>query len=305
MRLIPETADPDRYLAADEAIDHDHPVVARIADRLRREAGGGAEDPSDPEAYARAAFAFVRDAIPHSFDSGDPRVAWRASDVLASRNGICYAKSHALAALLRRAGIPAALCYQVFDVIHGLVAVKLPGRSWARQDPRGNKPGVDARFSLDGERLAFTPDPARGEFDHPTLFATPPAPVRDALRAARDRAHLERLLPAELPPPPRLDAAALGAARLGRRATLVHFATAFCQPCRATRRILARVAGMVDGVDHVEVDAESRPELVRPLRVARTPFLLVLDADGRVMRRAAGQPRVADVVAALGAALPG
>ncbi|MFB7476013.1 thioredoxin family protein [Kitasatospora sp. NPDC056184] len=100
----------------------------------------------------------------------------------------------------------------------------------------------------------------------------------------------------------RLSAAELGEP-LGARATLVQFSTAFCQPCRATRRVLAEVAGMVDGVAHVELDAEERLELVRRLDVVRTPTVLVLDAGGRVVRRAAGQPRKADVIAALGAAV--
>ncbi|GAA1416105.1 thioredoxin family protein [Kitasatospora putterlickiae] len=100
----------------------------------------------------------------------------------------------------------------------------------------------------------------------------------------------------------RLSAAELGEP-LGQRATLVQFSTAFCQPCRATRRVLAEVAGMVAGVAHVEVDAEERLELVRRLDVVRTPTVLVLDAGGRVVRRAAGQPRRADVIAALGAAV--
>ncbi|MCK9871243.1 thioredoxin family protein [Nocardiopsis dassonvillei] len=92
-------------------------------------------------------------------------------------------------------------------------------------------------------------------------------------------------------------------APLGERATLVQFSTAFCQPCRATRRVLDEVAGMVDGVAHVEVDAESRLDLVRRLDVTGTPTVLVLDACGRVVRRAAGQPRKADVIAAIGAAV--
>ncbi|WP_329034963.1 thioredoxin family protein [Streptomyces sp. NBC_00178] len=99
-----------------------------------------------------------------------------------------------------------------------------------------------------------------------------------------------------------LDAARLGA-QLGDRATLVQFSSAFCQPCRATRRVLAEVAGMVEGVAHVEIDAEARLELVRSLGISRTPTVLVLDAAGRVVRRAAGQPRTADVVAALGQAM--
>ncbi|EFL21535.1 putative thioredoxin [Streptomyces himastatinicus ATCC 53653] len=100
----------------------------------------------------------------------------------------------------------------------------------------------------------------------------------------------------------RLGAAQLGA-DLGTRATLVQFSSAFCQPCRATRRVLAEVAHMVDGVAHVEVDAEAHLELVRMLDIVRTPTVLVLDADGRIVRRAAGQPRTADVIAAVGEAV--
>lgn len=90
---------------------------------------------------------------------------------------------------------------------------------------------------------------------------------------------------------------------LGERATLVQFSTAFCQPCRATKRVLAEVTGMVPGVVHVEVDAEQQLELVRRLDILRTPTVLVLDASGRVVRRASGQPRRADVIAALGEAI--
>lgn len=100
----------------------------------------------------------------------------------------------------------------------------------------------------------------------------------------------------------RLDAAELGA-ELGERATLVQFSSAFCAPCRATRRILGEVAGMVPGVTHVEIDAEAHLDLVRRLDILKTPTVLVLDADGRVVRRATGQPRKADVIAALGEAV--
>ena len=93
-------------------------------------------------------------------------------------------------------------------------------------------------------------------------------------------------------------------APLGERATLVQFSTAFCQPCRPTRRLLAEVAGMVDGVRHVDVDAESHLDLVRRLQVVRTPTVLVLDGGGNVVKRATGVPRRADVIAALGEAIP-
>jgi len=91
---------------------------------------------------------------------------------------------------------------------------------------------------------------------------------------------------------------------LGQQATLVQFSTAFCQPCRAARRVLGEVAGMVDGVRHVEIDAESSLDLVRRFGVTRTPTIFVLDASGAVVRRAVGLPRKPDLVAALGEAIP-
>ncbi|CAL9355464.1 hypothetical protein SUDANB58_00549 [Streptomyces sp. enrichment culture] len=197
MELIQQNSDLSAYLADDDVVDHGHPVVRERAARLAREA-------EDSYEYARLAFEYVRDAIPHSQDVADPRVTWRASDVLAQGTGICHAKAHALAALLRAEDIPAALCYQrlLHDggdgyVVHGLVAVRFDG-AWHRQDPRGNKPGVDAGFSLEGERLAWTPDPERGEADYPVLYAEPHPAVLDALKAAPDRPHLWRTLPTAL-----------------------------------------------------------------------------------------------------------
>ena len=86
---------------------------------------------------------------------------------------------------------------------------------------------------------------------------------------------------------------------LGERATLVQFSSAFCAPCRATRRVLTEVAGLVEGVTHVEIDAESRLDLVRRLNVIKTPTVLVTDSAGVIVNRAAGQPRKQDVLAAL------
>jgi transglutaminase-like putative cysteine protease len=196
MELTQETPDLSAYLAADDVIDHDHPRVRTTAAHLAGKA-------QDSYAYARLAFEFVRDTIPHSQDSGDPRVTWRASDVLEQGTGICYAKAHALAALLRAEDIPTAFCYQRLagdgdgHVVHGLVAVRFNG-AWHRQDPRGNKPGVDAQFSLDGERLAFVAEPKSNEMDYPVLYAEPHPVVLNALKAARDRPHLWQTLPTAL-----------------------------------------------------------------------------------------------------------
>ncbi|MFE6833809.1 transglutaminase domain-containing protein [Streptomyces sp. NPDC057705] len=199
MQLIQQNPDIHAYLASDEAIDHWHPLVQETADALWSATG-------DAYSYAKAAFEFVRDTIPHSADSGDLRVSWRASDVLATRNGICYPKAHALAALLRAQGIPAALCYQRLadgdgsnPVVHGLVAVRLPGGDrWSRLDPRGNKPGVDAQFSLDREQLAFPVRPELGEIDYPELYAAPHPATLGALRESADRPELWTKLPTAL-----------------------------------------------------------------------------------------------------------
>ena len=85
----------------------------------------------------------------------------------------------------------------------------------------------------------------------------------------------------------------------GERATLVQFSSAFCAPCRATRRILSDVAEVVPGVVHVEVDAEHHLEVVRRLHILRTPTTLVLDAAGQEVARAAGAPRKEQVLSAL------
>jgi thiol-disulfide isomerase/thioredoxin len=93
--------------------------------------------------------------------------------------------------------------------------------------------------------------------------------------------------------------AGLGVDPAAAPVTLVQFSTAFCQPCRATRRILGQVVTQLPAVRHVEVDAESHLDAVRELSILRTPTVLVVDRTGRVVRRASGQPRKADVIAAV------
>lgn len=96
----------------------------------------------------------------------------------------------------------------------------------------------------------------------------------------------------------RLTPSDLGSA-LGRRATLVQFSTAVCAPCRGTRALLGSVAAGADDVVHVDVDAESRLELVERFDVTRTPTVLVLDGGGVVRHRIVGAPRRADVLEVL------
>lgn len=190
------------YLEASVLIDHTHPAIAGWA--AMHEAG---ERP-DVE-VAREAFEFVRDRIAHSWDIGSLRVTAKASDVLEHGEGICYAKSHLLAALLRRQGIPAGVCYQRLTLgetpdtgycVHALNTVYLPslGR-WLRLDARGNKPGVDAQFSLNTEQLAYAVRPEMGECDYGTNYAVPHPSIAATLAAHTDcHTMYANFLPTEL-----------------------------------------------------------------------------------------------------------
>jgi thiol-disulfide isomerase/thioredoxin len=86
---------------------------------------------------------------------------------------------------------------------------------------------------------------------------------------------------------------------LGERATLLQFSSAFCAPCRATRRVLDEVTGLVEGVAHVEVDAEHHLEATRTFGILRTPTTVVLDATGAEVTRATGAPTRDQVLTAL------
>jgi thiol-disulfide isomerase/thioredoxin len=94
------------------------------------------------------------------------------------------------------------------------------------------------------------------------------------------------------------------AQELGERATLLQFSSAFCAPCRATRRILDDVASTTDGVAHIEVDAEHHLDVVRRLGILRTPTTIVLDHRGAEVTRATGAPTKQQVLVALGRAVP-
>jgi len=190
---------PADYLAGDEVIDLSHPSIKGLASSLRAEHG-------DDTSFARAAFEYARDVVHHSWDAQDPRVTLSASETLREGVGLCFAKAHLLTALLRTEGIPTGLCYQrltddgsTFNV-HGLVAVHLQG-CWHRQDPRGNKPGVDAQFSLTTEQLAWPVATELGEHDYPQLLVSPHPDVVRALRGATDALALCRGgLPSHLEP---------------------------------------------------------------------------------------------------------
>jgi transglutaminase-like putative cysteine protease len=177
----------DPFLRATDVIDFGHPAVRALAAELAAD---------DPVETARRAFEWVRDRIVHTDDRPADVVPCAASEVLAAGTGFCYAKCHLLAALLRANGVPAALAYQRLAsgdgfVLHGLVACGLPS-GWYLCDPRGNNPGVDARFTPPEERLVHT---GPGVVRVPGLFPDPLPAVVDALRRWRTYAEISAHLP--------------------------------------------------------------------------------------------------------------
>jgi transglutaminase-like putative cysteine protease len=130
-----------------------------------------------------AAFEYVRDEIKHSYDIRAHEITRRASEVLDKKHGICYAKSHLLAAILRGMGIPAGICYQrltLYDkpkdgyCVHALNTVYLKDLGkWIRLDARGNKEGINAQFSINEEQLAFSVREEYGEKDYQFNYYEP------------------------------------------------------------------------------------------------------------------------------------
>jgi transglutaminase-like putative cysteine protease len=176
------SCDSAAFLDSTDVVDWCHPSVRTLAWML-------ASGIHDPVAIARRSFEWVRDEIRHSVDAGDAVVTCAASEVLAQRTGVCYAKSHLLAALLRANGIPSGFCYQRLSIdgvgppfcLHGLVAVHLKSHGWYRIDPRGDRPGIETRFAPPEESLAFAPR-FPGEVTLPEVLSEPLPVVAATLR---------------------------------------------------------------------------------------------------------------------------
>lgn len=110
--------------------------------------------------------------------------------------------------------------------------------------------------------------------------------------------------------PPAPDATLLGVlsaggVTLGARATFVQLSSEVCTPCRRTAAVLSTLAEDEPGVTHVELDAAEHLELVRHLRVLRTPTVLVLDPSGHETGRSTGAMTAVQARAALGLPAPG
>lgn len=195
--IYTESENIQDYIKTSEIIDYDHRLIIEKCLELEK----GTEDEIS---LIKKIYEFVRDDIHHSGDIGEQRVTCTASEVLEYGHGICCAKSHLLAAILRFFGIPTGFCYQklcsnqedlalgIVDkkVLHGLNAVYLKDLNKWRLDARGNKPGVDAQFCIDEEKIAWPVNKELGEKDNPIIFKEPNKTVVEILRKSSNRKEL-------------------------------------------------------------------------------------------------------------------
>lgn len=187
MKLQPQFNDLSPYLQANNIIDFGYEISREVTE-LSYDITTYSENEMD---YIKNAYEYVRDKISHSADMNGKIVTCSASEVLLAKEGICFAKSHLLASILRCNLIPTGFCYQrlILDdesapylILHGLNAVYIEQlKKWIRLDARGNKPGVDAQFSFEQEKLAFPVRVEKGEEDIPIIFASPDKNVIEAL----------------------------------------------------------------------------------------------------------------------------
>ena len=201
MNIAPFTNNITEYLKQDDVIDFGNEIIIQLADSLYINADSEIE-------YVKAAYEFVRDMVSHSADINENIITCSASEVLKARHGICFAKSHLLAALLRCKGIPTGFCYQklILDdetapilIYHGLNGVYIKEYSkWIRLDARGNREGVNAQFSINEEQLAFPVRPEKGEEDGLIIYPDPDIKILAKLRNNKTRTELWDDLPTEL-----------------------------------------------------------------------------------------------------------
>lgn len=182
--------EPDfsKYLQETDVIDISSNEVQAVCQRFD-------EFKNDEIELAKRVFEFVQNEFPHSSDCKRTELSITASDVIKNGHGICMAKSHLFAAILRNFGIPVGFCYQILRAKtpnhfypHGFNAVyfKSLGR-WIRLDARGNKPGQNARFSVEEEFLAYKPDNFKNEVDLPMYFTNPYKGMIDCMRKCKDK----------------------------------------------------------------------------------------------------------------------
>jgi len=192
------TSSMNLYLEEKGLVDTSN--VKNISCKLTRDIASDVEK-------ARVLYEYVRDVIRHSADINENLLTKSASDVLKHGHGICFTKSILLVAMLRSIDIPAGFGYQkiILDdelypwlVLHGYVFIYLESiRKWIKVDARGNKPGVNAEFSIGKPVMAFEIRKELGETDQDINHPYPVDSIVKCLESNETREELWKNLPSE------------------------------------------------------------------------------------------------------------
>lgn len=201
MELILYTDCLDNYLKEDNIINYKSEIIIQLADKLSQETNNDID-------YIKKTYEYVRDNISHSADINADILTCSASEVLTEKHGICFAKSHLLAALLRYKSIPTGFCYQkiplnneIYSILvyHGLNGVYINDyNKWICLDARGNKEGINTQFSLEESQLAYPICTERGEENKFVIYPDPDNKIIENLRNNKTRTELWKNLPTEL-----------------------------------------------------------------------------------------------------------
>jgi len=102
-------------------------------------------------------------------------------------------------------------------------------------------------------------------------------------------------------PAPAVSLADVGIALPSERVTVVQFSGEFCATCPQARTLVERVLQDHPEIAHLEVDVADHLEAVRALDIRRTPTLVIVDRQGRLISRASGMPREVELREAVSA----
>jgi thiol-disulfide isomerase/thioredoxin len=80
---------------------------------------------------------------------------------------------------------------------------------------------------------------------------------------------------------------------------LLFFSSSFCEPCTATRKVLAEVSELLPNVRIAELDVAREADEAERAGIRSTPTVVVVGDDGAEVFRAEGVPTVNQVLVAL------
>jgi thioredoxin 1 len=81
------------------------------------------------------------------------------------------------------------------------------------------------------------------------------------------------------------------------------YSSSFCGACDATRGVLAEVTRLVPAAEVVELNVATAPQRAEAVGIVATPTVVLRGDDGAELFRAAGVPRVDQVLTAIAQAL--